>query len=385
MNNNFEGNSMSEVMDQIDKSMERVHNGDLVEGEVITVTDSEAIVNIGYIMDGIIKKSNICNEDENLKDILKVGDKIHACVVKVNDGEGNVLLSKKKADEILAWDELKSMFDKETVFEIKVNEVVKGGVITYFKGIRLFVPASQISISFVKDLNEYLNKSLNVKVIEFDKNKNKVVLSGREVEKDEADKKKNAVLESLQKGEKRSGVVKRLVKFGAFVDLGGIDGLIHNNDLSWKRINNPSEVVSIGDKVEVYVLDFDKEKGRISLGLKDVEADPWNKVTDNFKIDQVVDGKVVRLLDFGAVVELESGVEGLVHVSEISEENIGKPSQVLNIGDSVKVKILNIKPAEKRMSLSIKEAANSNVEELEKYNDGDEGNFLFADLLKKFK
>lgn len=385
MNNNFEGNSMSEVMDQIDKSMERVHNGDLVEGEVITVTDSEAIVNIGYIMDGIIKKSNICNEDENLKDILKVGDKIHACVVKVNDGEGNILLSKKKADEILAWDELKSMFDKETVFEIKVNEVVKGGVITYFKGIRLFVPASQISISFVKDLNEYLNKSLNVKVIEFDKNKNKVVLSGREVEKDEADKKKNAVLESLQKGEKRSGVVKRLVKFGAFVDLGGIDGLIHNNDLSWKRINNPSEVVSIGDKVEVYVLDFDKEKGRISLGLKDVEADPWNKVTDNFKIDQVVDGKVVRLLDFGAVVELESGVEGLVHVSEISEENIGKPSQVLNIGDSVKVKILNIKPAEKRMSLSIKEAANSNVEELEKYNDGDEGNFLFADLLKKFK
>ncbi|MCY6958929.1 30S ribosomal protein S1 [Clostridium brassicae] len=382
-NNNLEEKSMSEIMDEIDKSMKPIYSGDLIDGEVISITDSEVLVNIGYITDGIIKKTDVCDEEGNLKEFFKPGDKIKVYVVKLNDGEGNVVLSKKKADEIIVWNELKKLFNEGATFEVKVHEIVKGGAITYFKGVRAFIPASHMSNSFVKNLNDYINKMLKVKIIEFDKEKNKIVLSRKEVEKGEIEIKKKDLWQSLKKGEKRTGIVRRLVKFGAFVDLGGIDGLIHNSDLSWKRVNNPSEVVSIGDKVEVYVLDFNKENGKISLGLKDVEEDPWNSL--KYKVQDIVEGKVVRLLDFGAVIEMEDGLEGLAHISEISEENISKPSQILNIGDKVKVKILDIKEDDRKMSLSIKDASKGSLEDYSKYNDSDEGNFIFAELLKNFK
>lgn len=384
-NENFEEMSMKDMMLEIENSMKPIYSGDIIKGEVISVSDSEVLVNIGYISDGIIKREELSNDEVNPKDILKAGDKIEVYVVKVRDEEGNVVLSKKKADELKVWRNLEESYKTGATIEVEVSEAIKGGVVAYVKGVRCFIPASHVSNSFVKDLNQFVGKDLVVKVIEFDGEKKRVVLSRKEVERKELENKKEKLWASLKKGEKRNGVVSRLAKFGAFVDLGGMDGLIHNSDLSWKRVNHPSEVVKEGDKVEVYVIDFDKDKGRISLGLKDIQGDPWNNTAFKYKANDVLDGTVVRLLDFGAFVEIEPGVEGLVHVTQITNENIAKPSQVLKVGDRVKVKILEINTEEKKMALSIKEAEDKTTEEIEKYSDKDEGNFLFADLLKNMK
>lgn len=377
--------SMKDMMEQIESSMKPIHSGDVIKGEVISVSDSEVLVNIGYISDGIIKREEISKEEVDLKEIFKPGDSVDVYVVKVNDGEGNVVLSKSKADELKIWNELQESFEKGTKLKVKVSEVVKGGVVCYINGIRAFIPASHISKSFVKDLGKFVGSELLVKVIEFNMEKKKVVLSRKVVEIEELEEKRLKVWSNLKKGEKVTGTVSRLAKFGAFVDLGGVDGLIHNSDLSWKRVNHPSEVVKEGDKVEVYILNFDKESGRISLGLKDVEKDPWNNVSAKYKVNDILTGKIVRLADFGAFVELEPGVEGLVHITQITDENIAKPSQVLNVGDNVKIKILELNEEKKKLSLSIKEADNKTAEEIEKYNDADGGNYVFADLLKNMK
>ena len=383
---NVDSISMKDMMDEIEKSMKPIHSGDIIQGKVISVSDNEVLVNIGYISDGIIKKEEITDEEISLKEILKPDDEINAYVIKINDGEGNVVLSKKKADFLKIWEELKDKFEKRETLEVNVKEVVKGGLVAYIGDARAFIPASQASNSFVKDLNEFVGKSLVVKIIEFDPEKKRVVLSGKEVEKEAAEAEKAKLWSKIKKGDKVSGVVKRLAKFGAFVDLGGVDGLIHNSDLSWGRVNHPSEIVKEGDNVEVFVLDLNKETGKIALGLKDIEKDPWNEIENNFKINDIVKGKVVRLMDFGAFVEVQKGIEGLVHISQITEDNIAKPSQVLNIGDEVKVKILELNREAKKIALSIKEADNSVQEELDKYNDNnEEGNFLFADLLKNMK
>lgn len=383
---NMDSISMKDMMDEIEKSMKPIHSGDIIKGKVISVSDNEVLVNIGYISDGIIKKQEITDEEISLKEILKPDEEIDVYVIKVNDGEGNVVLSKKKADSLKVWEELNYKFEKGETLEVKVKEVVKGGLVSYIGDARAFIPASQASNSFVKDLNQFVGKSLIVKIIEFDPEKKRVVLSGKEVEKAAAEAEKAKVWSKIKKGDKVSGTVKRLAKFGAFVDIGGVDGLIHNSDLSWGRVNHPSEVVKEGDRVEVFVLDLNKETGKIALGLKDVEKDPWNEIENSFKVNDIVKGKVVRLTDFGAFVEIEKGIEGLVHISQITEDNISKPSQVLNIGDEVKVKILEINREGKKLALSIKEADTSVQEELDKYNDNkDEGNFLFADLLKNMK
>ncbi|MFD3157761.1 30S ribosomal protein S1 [Haloimpatiens sp. FM7330] len=381
--------SMNEMMQQVDASMKKIHKGDLLKGRVISVTDSEVMVNIGYITDGIIPKSEISDKEVDIKEILKQDDEIFVYVVDINDGEGNVLLSKKRADKLKVWKDIEENFKKGTAFDVKVNEVVKGGVTSSINGVRAFIPASQLSISYVKDLNVYLEKTLTVKVIELDQQKGKLVLSAREIEKEQLEMKKKQVWDSLQKGQKRTGTVRKLMKFGAFVDLGGVDGLIHLSDLSWKRVTDPSKVVSVGDVVEVYVLDFDREKNRISLALKDVSKNPWDEVKDKFKVNEVVEGTVVKFTNFGAFVEVEPGVEGLVHISEISEERIAKPSEKLKIGEKVKVKILDIDSQKNRMSLSIKEAIDKPVEDFSKYTDKeDEGvtlGDLFKDKLKDFK
>lgn len=383
---NMDSISMKDMMDEIEKSMEPIHSGDIIKGKVISVSDNEVLVNVGYISDGIIKKEEITDEEISLKEILKPDDEINVYVIKVNDGEGNVVLSKKKADSLKAWEELKDKFEKGEIIEVKVKEVVKGGLVSYIGDARAFIPASQASNSFVKDLNQFVGKSLSVKIIEFEPEKKKVVLSGKEVEKAAAEAEKEKFWSQIKKGDKVSGTVKRLAKFGAFVDIGGVDGLIHNSELSWGRVNHPSEVVKEGDKVEVFVLDLNKETGKIALGLKDVEKDPWNEIENNFKVNDIIKGKVVRLLDFGAFVEIAKGIEGLVHISQITDDNIAKPSQVLNIGDEVKAKILEVNREGKKLALSIKEADTSVQEELDKYNDNnDEGNFLFADLLKNMK
>lgn len=374
--------SMEEMMEDIDNSMKNIREGQIIKGKVISFSDKEVLVNIGYMADGIIKAGeNISLEDMNIKDIHE-GDEIYVYIVKLNDGEGNVILSKKMADEIMKWKELEENFQKQSIFKVKVSEVVKGGVVCYIDGIRAFIPASHISARYVKDLKEFLGKELEVKVIEINKRNNKLVLSAKEVEQAKINTQKEKLLKSLKAGEKRKGKVSKLVKFGAFIDLGGVEGLIHLNDLSWKRVNNPADVLNVGDEVEVFVLDVDKEKQRISLALKDIKDDPWNKLTSGYSVGDVIKGKVVKLLDFGAFVEIIDGVEGLVHITEITNENIAKPSDALKIGDIVKVKILELDLKNKRIALSIKEADDTMQKELEKYNDDSEGISL-GELLKE--
>ncbi|WP_097025733.1 30S ribosomal protein S1 [Clostridium peptidivorans] len=373
--------SMKDMMCEIERSMKKLKEGDIVKGKVISVTNDEVLVNIGYMSDGIIPRNEVSNEEINLKEVIKPDDEIYVSILKLNDGEGNVLLSKKSADVIKSWNNLEEKFKNKYTFNIRTKEVVKGGLIGYISDIRCFIPASQLSMNYVEDLNLYNNKELEVRLIEFDKHKGKVVASAKEVQMEKREQEKKELLNSLQKGEKRTGKVVKLVKFGAFVELGGIQGLIHLSDLSWKRVNDPSQVVSVGDTVEVYVLDFDKEKERISLGLKDIKSDPWNEVLNRLKVGDIVQGTVVKFMDFGAFVEVLDGVEGLVHISEISDDRILKPSDVLKIGDTVKVKVLEISSEDKRISLSIKSASTNMEEDLEKYNDKAEG-FTLGDIFK---
>lgn len=364
-------NKMNEMMEAIENSMVQLHKGDIIKGKVITVTEDEVMVNIGYKSDGIIKRDELSNDVTiKPKDIVKPGDEIEVYVLKMDDGEGNVVLSKKRVDNIKGWEQLEEIFNKQDIVRGKVIEAVKGGVICIIKDIRGFIPASQLSTRYVEDLNAYLNKELDVKIIEFNKKRNRVILSSKIVEKEEKERKKNELLNSLQEGQKLKGVVKRLTNFGVFVDIGGIDGLIHISDLSWGRVSHPSEIVKENDNVEVVVLEVDKEAERISLGLKQLIAHPWENVKEKYNIGDVVEGKVTRLVDFGAFVELEPGLEGLVHISQISNEHIAKPSDKLKEGEMVRVKILDIQEEERRISLSIKELEGK--EEIEEYTSNEE-------------
>jgi small subunit ribosomal protein S1 len=382
---NEEG-SMMDFMNELDKSMKRIHDGDIIDGTVLSVSDSSVLVNIGYMADGVITRENLTEDSTiNPRDLVKIGDPIKVYVLELNDGEGNVSLSKLLADSLGVWNDFENSLNTGSTLEVKVTEVVKGGAVANVKGVRAFIPASQLSSRYVENISDFLGKTLAVKVIELDRDKKKVVLSRKEVEKEENEVKKNLLWSSLKKGDRKSGVVTRLAKFGAFVDIGGMDGLIHLSDLSWKRVNNPSEVVSVGDKVEVYILAFDKEKGRVSLGLKEVSENPWNTVFLKYKVGSIVEGTVARFMDFGVFVELEPGLDGLVHISEISEDRILKASDVLNIGDTVKVKVLEVNEKDKKIALSIKDAVVKPEEDFSEYNENTSG-ITIGDLLKdKFK
>lgn len=365
-------NEMQNFMDEIEKSMVRLHRGDIVTGKVINVTDNEIMVNVGYKSDGIIPKEEITNDHTvNPKSLVAIGDEIKVYVIKVDDGEGNVLLSKKRVDLQKGWDDLEKIKDTEALLETKVIEVVKGGVISLSRGIRCFIPASQISDSYVEDLTQYIGKSFNTKIIEIDRRRNKVVLSRKIVLKQEKEEIKKEIFAKLEKGQRIKGEVKNIADFGAFVDIGGIDGLIHISDLSWNRVRHPREILQVGDSVEVEVLDLDKEKEKISLGLKQTRPHPWQVAGEKYQVGDVVEGKVVRMLDYGAFVELEPGVDGLVHISEISEKYVTKPSQELELGQMVKAKILDINIEQKRISLSIAAANKTEVEEETEFTSDD--------------
>lgn len=387
MNNGNTELSMNDFLEDINRSFNPVKTGDILKGKVIAVHDDGLIININYMYDGYIPKNEICfNNDINMHEEFVIGEDIDVYVLKNNDGEGHVLLSKKIADNIVVWDELAELSKNSAVIEIIVHEVVKGGVIGYFKGVRTFIPASQLSINFVQNLNDFIGKSLEVRIIELDKEKKKVVLSRRIIEEENRKSNEEKQWNSLKVGELRKGKIVRLANFGAFVELDGVQGLIHLKDLSWKRVLRPEEVVSVGDKVEVYILSVDKENKRLGLSLKATIEDPWNKVNENIKIGSITEGTIKKLVNFGAFVEILPGIEGLVHLHEISEDNITKPDDKLQIGDKVKVKILEINKENKRVSLSIKEALEKN-KDYEKYNKDEELTLgdLFNEKLKGLK
>jgi len=377
--------TMNDVIGEIEDSMKKVSRGDIVKGKVIEILDKEVVVSIGHLADGIISMDEISNESfENLNEIIKVGDEINVMVIKTDDGEGNLVLSKKRADQVVVWDELQQIHDKEEIITVKPSEVVKGGVVANYKGIRAFIPASQLSMHYVEDLNTFIGSDLEVKLIEYNKEKKKIIFSRKIVETKEAEIKKQEILSTIKKGQKYKGIVRRLVNFGAFVDIGGVDGLIHINELSWSNVKHPSEVVNVNDVVEVYVINFDLEKGKIALGLKDVNDSPWTNIKDKYREGQIVEGKVMKLMTFGAFVKIETGLEGLVHISQISEERIQKPEDKLTVGDNLKVKILSIDEKGKKLSLSIKEALaeGERIEIPDEYKEENKEMSSLGDLLK---
>lgn len=329
----------------------------IVEGTVVKVDSNEVLVNIGYKSDGIIPVNELSNiAFDSPEEIVKVGDKINVYIIRLEDKDGNVILSKKKADAINAWSSIEEAYKKEEHIKGIVTEVVKGGVLADVNGIRGFIPASHLDLKYVPDLNVFLNQELELIIIEMDSKKNRVVLSHKLVLEKEREKLKEKTWANIEEGHTIKGVVKRLTDFGAFVDIGGVDGLIHISDLAWHKIKHPSEIVSEEQEVEVIVLKVDKERGRISLGLKQIMPNPWDEIDKKYKVGSIIEGKVVKLVSFGAFVEIEPGVEGLVHISQISQDHISNPSDVLKEGDTVKIKIMDINVNEKRMSLSIKEA-----------------------------
>lgn len=354
-----------DMMEAIENSFTRIHKGEVLKGEVLFVTNTEVMVNINYKSDGIINRDELSNDpDVKPKDLYKVGEIIDVYVVRVDDGEGNVVLSTKRVDDLKGWEVLDEHFKNKDIVEAKVLNAVKGGLTVLVNEINGFIPASHVSASYVTDLNQFKGQKLKVKIIDFDIEKRRVILSRKEVEREELDVKKKEVWDKLEEGIILEGVVQRLTDFGAFVDLGGVDGLIHISDLSWNRIKHPSEVVKVGEKVEVRVLALDESRNRISLGLKQTIEEPWEKFKKDVEVGSIVEGTVVNLLDFGAFVRLNDGVDGLLHVSQISKEHINKPSDVLKNGEKIMVRIIDVNHEERRISLSMKDS-DEEVEETE--------------------
>jgi small subunit ribosomal protein S1 len=336
--------------------------GQIVKGNILHVTDDELIVNVGYKSDGVVSKDDILLEDEKpLTEVFHEGDEIEVEVRKVNDGEGNVILSQKNIVRKQAWKVIEEAFQNKSEIPGTGKEVVKGGILANVKGFSAFVPASQLSLRYVADLSVFIGEKLRLQILEIDKRRNRVVASQRAVLEAEESEKRQKVWDNIQEGQMISGEVKRLTNFGAFVDIGGVDGLIHISDLSWGHIKSPKQVVSEGQQVEVMVLSIDKENNRISLGYKQTIPHPWDNIEEKYPAGQIFQGKVVRITNFGAFVELEPGVDGLVHISQISDNRVEKVEDVLQTGDTVSVKVLEVKPDEKRISLSIREAVKKQV------------------------
>lgn len=345
-----------EMMEAIDNSFKRIKKGEIVTGEVLYVTDNEVMVNLGYRSDGIISKEELSNDPNvNPSDLFKQGDEINVYVLKMDDGDGNVVLSTKRVEDMKVWDELEEAFNNHETVTAKVMSQVKGGLTASLKGISAFIPASHVTIKFQRDLSKFVGDDFVCEIIDFDKKKRRIVLSRKNLLLKELEEKKAAIYGNLHVGDIIEGTVQRLTNFGAFVDIGGVDGLIHISELSWSRVKHPQEVVSPGDVVKVQVLNLDEERNRIALGLKQTTEKPWDKFTSSVKVGDVITGKVVNLLDFGAFVRLQEGVDGLLHVSQISREHIDKPQDKLSIGEEVEVKVTEIDEENKKISLSIKE------------------------------
>ncbi len=373
-------NTMEAYMDEIEKSMKRLEKDDLLEGKVVSILDEEVIVNIGYVSDGIVRR-----EEWMSGHTYEPEQEIAVLVINPHDQEGNVILSHKKAEILAGWEDLEDAYEEHDTVSVTIAEVVKGGVIGFYRGVRCFIPASLLSYQYVEALDQYLGHTLEAAVEDFDRDGKRVVLSRKAVELELRAKDKSVLMKELQTGEMRQGVVTKLMKFGAFVDLGGAEGLIHLNDLAWHRVNDPAEVVTVGDQVTVYVANIDQKTGRIGLVLKDVENDPWEGVAEYYQPGDYVQGKVVRLLNFGAFVEIEPGVEGVVFKSEITEDHIKNPADVLSIGDEVDAVIINVDEPNKKMSLSIKDAQGQgdSAYDLVQEDTGTTLGDLFGDKLKK--
>ena len=353
----FDDVSDEEMNNLIDGTITDFDEGDLVTGTVVKIERDEVLLDIGFKSEGVIPVRELSiRKDANPEDIVAMGETIEALVLQKEDKDGRLILSKKRAEYERAWNRVEEDFNNGQNVEGEVIEVVKGGLILDI-GLRGFLPASLVDLRRVKDLNAYLGTRIEARVIEMDRNRNNVVLSRRVVLEEARKAERSEILSKLQAGMRLKGVVSSIVDFGAFVDLGGIDGLIHISELSWNHVNHPSEVVKVGQEVEVQVLDVDLNRERISLGLKQTTEDPWRTLVKKYPVGAIVEGRVTKLVPFGAFVDLGDGIEGLVHISEMARQHVDTPSQVTNVNDTVQVKVMEIDLDRRRISLSMKAAA----------------------------
>ena len=345
-----------ELLAAVDETIKYFNDGDIVEGTVVKVDHEEVLLDIGYKTEGVIPSKELSiKHDVDPDEVVAVGDQIEAYVLQKEDKEGRLLLSKRRAQQERAWAKIEEIKENDGVVTGSVIEVVKGGLIVDI-GLRGFLPASLVEMRRVRDLQPYIGRDLEAKIIELDKNRNNVVLSRRSFLEQTQSEVRSTFLHTLQKGQIREGVISSIVNFGAFVDLGGVDGLVHVSELSWKHIDHPSEVVEVGTPVTVEVLDVDMDRERVSLSLKATQEDPWQTFARTHAIGQVVPGKVTKLVPFGAFVRVEDGIEGLVHISELAQRHIEQPEQVAKIGDELFVKVIDIDLDRRRISLSLKQA-----------------------------
>ena len=350
----------------LEQSIKTLNTGDKVVGTVTGIGNTEVQVDLGTKHAGYIPYDEVSN-DPSVKpeDILKVGDEIEVFVVRVNDQEGTVQLSKKKLDGLKVWDDMAQWVEDKTTVEGTITEENKGGLVANVKGIRVFIPASQSGIAKGGDMAGMVGKTVQMKITEVNRARRRVIGSIRAVTSEARKAAQEKIWSEIEVGKKYHGVVKSLTSYGAFVDIGGVDGMVHVSELSWNRIKTPADVVKVGDEIDVYVISFDPEKHKISLGYKTAEMNPWNQFMTNYSVGDVVDAKIVKLMTFGAFAEILPGVDGLIHISQIADRRIGKPEDVLSEGQEVKVKITDVDAENKRISLSIRALLEDNGEDAE--------------------
>ena len=350
----------------LEQSIKTLNTGDKVIGTVTSIGNTEVQVDLGTKHAGYIPYDEV-SADPSVKpeDILHVGDEIEVFVVRVNDQEGTVQLSKKKLEGMKVWEEMSTWAEEKTTVEGVITEENKGGLVATIKGIRVFIPASQSGIAKGGDMAGMVGQTVNMRITEVNRARRRVIGSIRAVNSEERKAAQEKIWSEIEEGKKYHGTVKSLTSYGAFVDIGGVDGMVHVSELSWNRIKTPADVVSVGDEIDVYVISFDTEKRKISLGYKTAEMNPWNKFMTNYTVGDVVDAKIVKLMTFGAFAEIIPGVDGLIHISQIANKRIGKPEDVLAEGQEVQVKITEIDAENKRISLSIRALLEPEVEETE--------------------
>ena len=350
----------------MEESLKTLHTGDIVKGTVIEVRPNEVIVDLGAKQDGFIPAGEISDDpNATTESVVKPGDEIEVFVVRVNDADGNIILSKRKLDSVKTWENVKKAHEEGTVLEGKVTEVVNKGMIASYKGYKVFIPESQATERKSADLKEFIGQTVAFKIIDINDRRRRLVGSVRVI----LDAQKKELSEKFwadaKVGNIYTGVVKSLTKFGVFVDIGGVDGLVHISELSWDRIKHPSEVVNVGDSMEVYIKEINEETKKISLGFKKAEDNPWEIVKSKIAVDGEVDVKIVRIMPYGAFAEIIPGVDGLIHISQIADKRIGKPEDVLAEGQEVQVKITDVDAENKRISLSIRALIEPAAEEAE--------------------
>ncbi|RDY23656.1 S1 RNA-binding domain-containing protein [Romboutsia maritimum] len=401
--------SMQELLDQQEKAFNSVKVGEIITGKITKVSHDEVVLELEYGFDGVIPESELnIEKNKSIEEVYKVGDEITTVITKVSQKDGTIKLSKLQADKKADFTELEKAFEEHRIITVNVEKSIERGVFAKYKTFQLFIPISQIDTKFVKDTSNYTGLNLEVYIMELDAKKNRFVATHREVLQERLDKEreerkarikaekeaervkikaeKDILFNSLEVGQKRDGKVMKIMPYGAFVDIGGLEGLVHINNLSWKRVESVESMLQEGQKVEVYVLDVDKESKKIALALKDINNDPWELISQEIELDDVITGKVVRIIEKGAFLEIKEGVDAYLPISELSDDRVAKVTNIVNVGDEVKVKVLNFNPKDKRMLVSIKEANREPEEDYTEYLEVEDSLGTLGDLFKdKFK